>query len=234
MKKIMLFQAQETHRCSYLEDQQSRSLYADPRSELNPEILTLLSLNGFRRSGRLLYRPDCPTCSACIPVRLRVEDFQPSRSQRRTLNKNTDLQLGIEQPSNSDEMYRLFEQYIKAQHADGDMYPPSRSQFRDFLVSDFGTTSFLTARLGGKLIACMVFDQLQDGLSAVYCFYSDEVPQRSLGTLMILRLTQFCYLLGLPFNYLGYLVNGSRKMNYKRQFMPLEAYRADKWTHLNS
>lgn len=233
MKKIMLFQPPETHNCSYLEDQQSRSLYVDPRAELDQETLTLLSLNGFRRSGRLVYRPDCPACSACISVRLRVKDFKLSRSQRRILNKNTDLQLCIEKPSDSDEMYALFEQYINAQHADGDMYPPSRRQFTDFLVSDFGTTDFLTARLGGKLVACMVFDHLQDGLSAVYCFYSDELPQRSLGTLMILRLTQLCQPLGLPFNYLGYLVNGSRKMSYKRQFVPLEAYRAGQWSLLN-
>lgn len=232
MKRIMLFQPPETHRCSYLEDQQSRSLYVDPRAELDQETLTLLSLNGFRRSGRLVYRPDCPACTACIPVRLRAEDFQPTRSQRRILNRNTDLQLRIEKPSNSDEMYYLFEQYITAQHADGDMYPPSRKQFRDFLVSDFGTTGFLTARLGDKLLACMVFDHLQDGLSAVYCFYSDELRHRSLGTLMILRLTQLCQSLGLPFNYLGYLVNGSRKMNYKRQFVPLEGYRSGIWSLL--
>ena len=229
MKKIMLFQPPETHTCSYLEEQQSRSLYVDPRAELDNETLTLLSQNGFRRSGRLLYRPDCPSCSACIPVRLRVADFTPSRSQRRIINKNTDIELQIQAPSDSDELFRLFEQYINTHHADGDMYPPSRRQYRDFLVSDFGTTRLMTARLQGELVACMVFDQLQDGLSAVYCFYSDQWPQRSLGTFMILRLSQLCLANKRPFNYLGYLVSGCRKMNYKRQFMPLEAYQNGQW-----
>lgn len=233
MNKILLFQPPDTHDCSYLADRQSRSLYVDPRLELNSEQLTLLSLNGFRRSGRLVYRPDCPGCSACIPVRLRAADLVLSRNQQRVLKRNRDLTLEVASPGLSEEVYSLYERYITGRHGDGDMYPPGEKQFEDFLASDFGTTRYLLARHKGRLIGCMVFDVLDDGLSAVYCFYDPDEQSRSIGTLMILRLTQLCAGLHLPFNYLGYFVWGSRKMEYKRQFFPLEQLSDGRWQLLS-
>lgn len=233
MNKILLFQPPETHACSYLPGQQSRSLYVDPRAQLDDESLTLLSLNGFRRSGRLLYRPACPECNACRAVRLRVKEMLPPRNQRRIIKKSQDLTLEVIPPDSGDEFYRLYERYIHERHADGDMYPPGRAQYEDFLVSDYGSTRFLTARLRGRLLACMVFDILGDGLSAVYCFYDPDEQHRSPGTFMILTLSRIAAALGLPYNYLGYYVHGSRKMEYKRQFFPLEEYSDNRWQLLS-
>jgi len=233
VNKILLFQPTDTHDCSYLPGQQSRSLYVDPRATLDERTLTLLSLNGFRRSGRLLYRPACPTCNACRPVRIRVRDALLSRSQRRTLRKNTDLTLEVSQPLNTDEAYSLYERYIRERHADGEMFPPSRQQYEDFLISGYDTTRFLLARQREKLIACMVFDLLEDGLSSVYCFYDPDEQPRSPGTFLILTLSNIVQNLGLPFNYLGYYVHGSRKMEYKRQFFPLEEYIDGQWRLLS-
>ncbi|WP_430462545.1 arginyltransferase [Thalassolituus sp. LLYu03] len=222
MNKILLFQPPDTHDCSYLPDMQSRSLYADPRIELDASALTLLSLNGFRRSGRLVYRPNCPGCEACIAVRIRAHELLCSRTQLRTLKRNSDLELSVEIPGRRDEIYGLYERYINERHADGDMYPAAEKQFDDFLASDFGTTRYLVARKQGKLIACMVFDVLEDGLSAVYCFFDPDEVARSLGSFLIVRLTQLAAAVRLPYNYLGYYVRGSRKMEYKVQYAPLE------------
>lgn len=228
-RSLMLFQPPDTHPCSYLPGQHSRSLYVDPREELDTDTLTLLSQNGFRRSGRLLYRPDCPGCSACQSVRLRCRDFLPDRSQKRVLKRNRRWQLSVQMPIYTPELYHLFERYIRERHADGDMFPPTPEQFQDFLCSDFGTTRFLLAHQEEQLVACMVFDVLQDGLSAVYCFYRPEAEQDSPGTCMILRLTQLALGLGLPYNYLGYYVAGSRKMDYKHRFRPLETWIDSRW-----
>lgn len=233
MNKILLFQPPDTHDCSYLPGQQSRSLYADPRAELSPEELTLLSFNGFRRSGRLVYRPNCPACNACIPVRLRARELRINRNQQRILRRNRDLTLEVVEPALNDEVYRMYERYLCARHADGDMFPPSRKQYEDFLASDFGTTRYLMARSEGKLVGCMVFDILGDGLSAVYCFYDPDEQSRSPGSYLILRLTQMAAALEMPFNYLGYYVHGSRKMEYKRQFYPLEQFVDGSWQLLS-
>ena len=232
-RTFRLFQPTDTHSCSYLNDRDARSTYVDPGEELDQQSLTLLSLNGFRRSGRLLYRPDCPGCSACQSVRLRLSDFKASRNQRRILRRNQDLRLSVAKPMQAEAgCYALFERYINTRHADGDMYPASREQFADFLLIDFGTSRFLLAHRDGELVACMVFDLLLDGVSSVYCFYDPEEEKRSLGTFMILCLNQLAQGLSLPYNYLGYYVEGSRKMDYKANFSPLEAWNGHYWQPL--
>lgn len=233
-RSLLLVQPAEPHPCSYLEGQQSLSLYVDPKADLDAEMLTLLSLNGFRRSGRLVYRPNCPNCQACLSTRLRAFEFLPNKAQKRIVKRNLDLTLSVEVPNNSDEFYALFERYINERHSDGDMYPASREQFADFLTQDFGTTRYLVARQQQKIIACMVFDVLHDGLSSVYCFYDPAAEARSLGTLMIVRLTQLTYALGLPYNYLGYFVAGSPKMDYKRHFKPQEVWLDGRWQWLQN
>jgi arginine-tRNA-protein transferase len=56
----------------------------------------------------------------------------------------------------------------------------------------------------------------------VYSFYDPEHERRSLGTFMILDHVRRARALGLPHVYLGYWVEGSRKMAYKSRFRPQE------------
>ncbi len=226
-KTFLVVQSPETYPCSYLPKQQARSLYIDPREDLGLPELSLLSRNGFRRSGRLLYRPNCQDCQACQSARLHTQRFRPNRSQKRVLVRNKDLRLSIEEPSLA--LYPLYERYIQERHQDGDMYPASPQQFIDFLLSDYGNTAFFVAYKNNQAIACMVFDCLEDGLSAVYCFYDPDYPERSLGSFMIMRLTTLCLWLNLPFNYLGYYVKDSSKMQYKKHYQPLELFYDDSW-----
>ena len=229
MKTLMLYTPSETHECGYLDDRQARSQYVDPRLHLSPEELNALNRMGFRRSGRLLYRPDCPGCQACVPVRLRVEEMVFGRNFRKLLNRAADWQLSVSDPVTDLGHYRLYERYITERHSDGDMYPPSTQSFQEFLVDSFGTTRFLNAHHQGKLIATMVFDTFDDGLSSVYCFFDPDYESYSVGTVMILRLSQLALALDKPFNYLGFRVEGCRKMEYKTRFRPLDAFISGVW-----
>lgn len=229
MKSIALYTPSETHDCPYLGDRQALSQYVDPRLELDEYELSTLSRMGFRRSGRLLYRPNCPSCMECLPVRLPVNDFVLSRNLKRLLKRSNSWTLAIAEPSDSDLYYNLYERYINERHADGDMYPPSHKTFSDFLTEDFGNTRFLTASENGELIGVLVFDVFDDGLSSVYCFYAPERERDSIGTTLIVRLSQVAQILHLPYNYLGYYVSGCRKMDYKTRFKPIEVYQSGAW-----
>lgn len=147
----------------------------------------------------------------------------------RVLKRNKDLRYSVISPQYTDEIYELYEHYITQRHCDGDMFPPSKDQFKDFLVSNFGTTKFLLAHQQDKLIACMAFDVLKDGLSAVYCFYDTLQDKRSFGMHMILQLTRLATCLNLSYNYLGYFVEGSAKMNYKQLYQPQEWFNGHQW-----
>jgi arginine-tRNA-protein transferase len=67
----------------------------------------------------------------------------------------------------------------------------------------------------------------------VYSFYDPALDARSLGTFMILDHIERARTLGLPYVYLGYWVSGSRKMEYKRRFLPQERLLPDKWTRFD-
>ena len=229
MKTLMLYTPSETHECGYLDDRKARSQYVDPRIHLSPEELNSLNRMGFRRSGRLLYRPDCPGCQACIPVRLRVEDMVVSRNHKKVLKRVKDWQFSVSEPRADAEHYNLYSRYISIRHRDGDMFPPYLQSFQEFLVDSFGTTRFLNAYYQDKLVATMVFDTLDDGLSAVYCFFDPDYASLSVGTAMILKLSELTLALDKPFNYLGFRVEGCRKMEYKTRFRPLDAFVGGVW-----
>ncbi len=228
MANLRLF-ATHPHTCSYLEDQVATTLFVDPDATIDQAVYSQLSEVGFRRSGQHLYRPDCRGCAACIPARIVVDDFEPSRQQKRCSKKNNDLELKLIDDISADEYYQLYEDYINVRHQDGDMYPPSRQQYQSFLTSEWGVTRYIEMRLNGNLVAVAVVDLLESGISAVYTFFDPNMDKRSLGTYAVLAQIQIAKENGLKHVYLGYWIEKCRKMNYKTNFQPLELYLAGKW-----
>lgn len=222
------------HQCSYLEDRQATTLFVDPQANITPGMYSELSRMGFRRSGDFLYRPHCQGCDACIPARIPVNEFRPHRRHRRTLRDNQDIHV-LHQPAGfSMEIYRLYARYIEARHGDGDMYPPSEEQFCNFLMSQWSDTRFHCFYLGDRLVSVAVVDRLQDGLSAVYTFFDPAFSRRGPGNLAVLEEMEECRRQGLPYLYLGYWVRQCRKMNYKRNFTPLELLVDGRWQRTES
>ena len=217
------------HRCSYLEGEEATTLFVDPRQKLSQELYTQLSLLGFRRSGDHVYRPHCARCSACIASRVRVAEFEPSRTQKRISRRNTDLRLEQSESIIDDEAYNLYRYYIESRHADGAMSPPEREQDESFLNDGLGCANYYRLYQGNRLMAVTVADKMLDGLAAIYTFFDPDQPQRSLGTEAILLQIRQAQSMGLPFVYLGYWIDGCRKMSYKSRFTPLELFVDGHW-----
>jgi len=225
----LLFYATPEHDCSYLPEQKSTTIFADPDAKIDAIIYSELSELGFRRSGQHYYRPNCEHCHACTPIRVPVNDFKPSRSQKRVLKKNAHLKFQIMPADFHEDHYLLYEKYILRRHADGDMYPPSREQYRSFLVNGHSSTQFIELSSDGHLCGVAVCDQLQDGLSAIYSFFDPDYASLSLGTFAILWQIKEAQRRNLTYLYLGYFIKECRKMAYKNQFTPFEARINDQW-----
>ncbi|MEQ8484054.1 MAG: arginyltransferase [Pseudomonadales bacterium] len=210
------------HACSYLPRRQAHTLFLDPRDTITLETYQLLTDQGFRRSGSHLYRPHCRSCRACVPTRVPVERFEPRRSQRRTLTRNADLTVQIHHGTFSPRFYDLYARYIAGRHADGDMYPPSKDQFRSFLLSQWADTLFLCSYLGDALVAVAVTDRQRNGLSAIYTFFDPALADRSLGVWSVLQQIELARHLDLPYLYLGYWIRDAGKMSYKIDYRPTE------------
>ena len=217
------------HRCSYLAGRMARSVFVDPQLALDPPRYGALLDLGFRRSGSYVYRPACTGCQQCRPVRVPVAAFRATRAQRRCLKRNADLHLGMDRELDA-EHYELYRRYLHARHPGGGMDPDDREAFRSFLTSAWGCTEIMALRDGaGRLLAGGVIDRVPQGLSAVYTYFEPGLPERSLGTFAILAEIERARVLGLPYLYLGYWVPGSAKMDYKRNFRPLEILGPTGW-----
>lgn len=232
LEEIKLYQT-TPHQCSYREDQLATTLFVDPDLKITPDILTYLSERGFRRSGEYIYLPNCETCSACISTRLPVMLFSPNKTQKKIWRRNQDLEVVVDKPRVTDEIYTLYRDYIEARHADGDMYPPTREQYQSFLVDNYSAGLFIEFRLAGKLLAVAVTDQLDNAYSAVYTFYDPREARRSLGVFSILVQIEQAKQAQLDYLYLGYWIKQCRKMNYKLQYRPIEILVNERWTLLS-
>ena len=222
--------------CPYLEGRMERKLFTALQGDSAGPLNDTLSKQGFRRSQNVLYRPSCAECSACMSARIRVADFEPSRSQRRVRKRNAHLKRRATSPWATEEQYALFRSYLDNRHANGgmadmDMFEfaamieetPVRSRVIEYADSDNPDI--------GPVAACLT-DILDDGLSMVYSFFDPKLDPASPGTFLILDHIDIARELGLPYVYLGYWVPGSPKMGYKARFEGIEIFRNGLWQDL--
>lgn len=217
------------HECPYLPERVARTAFADPTAQPDLRVQTRLAESGFRRSGGILYRPRCPNCSACVPVRLAVADFRPNRTQRRVIRDNADLVAARVPLSPTPEQLDLFDRYQRSRHPEGAMFAENAEQYLTYFASGFSATQAHELRLGEQLVAVMVIDPLVDALSAVYTYFEPELEPRSLGTYAVLWQVREARRLGLTWLYLGYWIEETRKMAYKAAFQPQQRLISGAW-----
>ena len=226
--------------CPYLPGREERKVFTHLIGRRAGALKDTLTQSGFRRSQTIAYRPACEHCRACVSVRVLVSDFEESRNLRRIRERNADLVGAPIAPRPTSEQYSLFRSYLDQRHSDGGMADMSVLDY-SMMVEDShvetrlieyrrrGPDTAINGRGEGPLVAVALTDVLADGLSMVYSFYDPQAEDRSLGTMMILDHIERARRLGLPHVYLGYWVEGSRKMAYKARFLPQERLGMDGW-----
>ncbi|WP_374763604.1 arginyltransferase [Yunchengibacter salinarum] len=217
--------------CPYLDGRTERKVFTELAGPDAAALGEALGRVGFRRSQSVVYRPACEGCAACISVRVRANDFRPRKSDRRVWKRNSDLKAVLRPAEVTEEQFDLLSRYLAHRHGDGSMAEMSREEFRDMVETTPVPTVMVEYRrvMDDRLMACALTDELSDGLSMIYSFFDTSAPRRSLGTHVILDHIERTQAMRRDYVYLGYWVEGSPKMDYKRRFRPLEKLGPDGW-----
>jgi len=229
---IVVFRHSAAMPCPYLPRRLERQVYTELSEPTGRDVFRRLSAAGFRRSHHITYRPACPNCAACVPVRVPVKDFEWTRSWRRIWNANRSLEAADAALAVDDEQYRLFRRYVRSRHGDGDMALMNRTDYAAMVLTSCVDTNVIEFRDADTLRAACLIDILPDGLSAVYSFFDPDLHRRSPGSYMVLWLIEEARRRGLDYVYLGFWISDSPKMAYKSRFRPLEAFGAGGWQSL--
>jgi arginine-tRNA-protein transferase len=222
--------------CPYLPGKTERKVFTELSGQHSAELNDALGRIGFRRSQGVAYRPSCIDCSACVSVRVVAQEFQASASQRRTLRRNADLEVTACKPWTTEEQYLLLRRYLQSRHPGGGMIDMDENDFADMVEQSPVKTFLIEYRepsqdgRPGRLVGACLTDQQADGLSMIYSFFEpDDTARPGLGTYIILDHIIRAGRAGLPYVYLGYWVQDSRRMAYKARFRPLEKLGPDGW-----
>lgn len=222
-----------SHECGYFNDRIATTLFVDPSEKLTGRSYDELLNKGFRRSGRLIYKPHCKNCNACIPLRINTQQFKPSRSQQRVLSKNSDVNYRIMAPQYVDEHYALYKDYLSARHKSGGMEKHTEKDYQDAMLRSGVNTALIEYRIKDKLICVAITDLVENGLSAVYTYFDPGLSkQRSLGTFAILSQISLVRSFRRSWLYLGYWIQESRKMAYKSNFSASQVLLNGEWNQL--
>ncbi len=205
--------------CPYLEGREKQSEYFFAHNLDEEEISSLLS-EGWRKFGIYFFRPACPVCTECTPLRIVTKDFTPSKSQRRILKKGAAIEVRFGPPRFDPRIYDIFETHSIERFSQS-------TDLEDFILS-FYTVACPGIQseyyLEGEMVAVGFLDRGHDCLNSVYFAFDPNRSDLGLGTFSILKEIEEARSMGLPHYYLGYYVPGCSRMTYKDRFLPREHY----------
>ena len=180
---------------------------------------------GWRRFGNMHFVPECKGCRECITMRIDVQKYKFSKSDKRVLKKNKDTEVYIQKPALTHDHINLFNKYhehmsIKKQWHENKI---DVQEYHNSYVNgahDFGKE--LVYFRDDKLVAVALCDILPGGVSAIYCYYDHDYEEFSLGKFSILAQISIAKQNNIPYVYLGYWIKDHYSMGYKEKYKPFE------------
>ena len=224
MKKEIMEILEEGKSCPYFDDKISdmRYRYVDGCSAT--EHASMLE-RGWRRFGNMHFVPECKTCEDCTTIRIDINKYKFTKSQKRVINKNKETEVYIQEPSISIDHLNLFDKYHFHMHQKKqwkyDTIEPN-DYYRSYVEGANSYGREILYMRDGKLIGVALVDILKEGMSAIYCYYDHDYEHLSLGKFSILAQISLSKQYNIPYLYLGYWIKDHYSMGYKEDYKPFE------------
>lgn len=220
-------------RCPYYAERRARLPLRLPSRPLTGSELDARLAAGDRRWGRFLYRPSCPHCRACEPIRVDVERFRPSRNLRRAARRAAaELKVELGPLIVDDHRIRLFEKH-KLERKLSQEPSLTEEQYGQFLVDRCCQAFEIRLYHRGRLCGVAITDRGERALSAVYTYYDPGLGSLSPGTFAILTQISLARRWEMSYLYLGLFIEGHPHMSYKARFRPHQRLIDGRWRSLS-
>jgi arginyl-tRNA--protein-N-Asp/Glu arginylyltransferase len=194
--------------------------------QLLPEQMDSLWANGWRHFGTHFFRYNVglliDDVRFVLPLRIRLKDFSFSKSQRRVLRRNEDLDVAIGPIVIDDATQQLFHSH-KTRFNHG--IPESIYNFisRHPDVSPCEAKEIRVSK-DGELLAVSYFDVGSNSTSGIYAMFEPAITDRSLGIFTMLKEIEYSIDTGREFYYQGYAYQGPSFYDYKKRFRGTESF----------
>lgn len=226
--EIQLFVA-DNGKCPYLDNLQWISQMFKAEILKGSVYESLLDL-GFRRSGTYFYKNNCPGCHECVPIRLEVDSFKMTTSQKRAWRKNQDITITQKPVRFNPEDFDLYQQYCQWKHASE---TATEESYINFLIHSAVETIMVRYYHQSTLVGIGWLDVLPKSLSSVYFAFHPEYRKRSLGVFSVLKEIEMARSMQKPLLHMGFWVNNCSVMSYKKNYRPYQLLIDKEWVHFD-
>ncbi len=212
--------------CPYLAEKKWET-YFFQEEKVACELYEHLVNRGWRRSGNVFYMNRCNGCNECVSLKIDVNEFSPSKSQRRCFKKNHDIIIKRHHSEFHDDEFKLYKKYSQIWHKTESVV--DENEYIQLYVDSPVVSEILRFELDGKLIGCGYIDVLPDSISSVYFTFEPSEYKRALGKLSVMKEIELCRKLNKKWYHIGYYVKNCKKMSYKAEYRPHKFLVDGKW-----
>ncbi len=209
--------------CSYLKNRH-QTMHYKIIDDCSKDYCSELIERGWRRFGNMFFRPVCRECTACESLKIDVENYKFSKSERRVIRKNSDLHNTIQRPTMTQDhldLFTLYHDYMNEHRGWETQAINAKNYYISFVYGHHNYGYEVLYFDQEKLIGVDLIDILPNGISSIYFYYHPDYTQRSLGKYSLYRQIIMAQQHQLPWIYLGYYVKGCQSLEYKIQYAPL-------------
>ena len=209
-------------KCSYLADKDTNTHYKIIENASSLDTSELIE-RGYRRFGKMYFRPICEGCDECQSIKVDVDKFEFSKSQRRVIKKASFIKSYVQTPTLSQAHLDLFEKYhlhMKGKR-DWKYQETTPEHYHNSFVSGHGEFGYEVLYFDeDKLIGVDLIDVLDDGISSIYFYYDPDYEKFSLGKLSLYYQIKYAQQNSKRWIYLGYYVKECQSLSYKTHYKP--------------